>query len=220
MAGITHHLDHNLLDGIFGLLSSQCSASNRIIGPQRMPSQHLMDFATFASDAMTPRDPAPVHLWDPPYCGDLDIVIRRDGSWFHEGRPIRRRGLVQLFSSILKKEDNRYYLVTPVEKVGITVEDCPFIIVEMDVSKTNGVQVLTFSTNTDEQISADSFHRLSVGNTGGVGSPHPTIHVRNGLHGLLSRAVFYRLCELSVEHQCKQTSRLGVFSSGIFFPLD
>ena len=184
-----------------------------------MPSQHLMDFATFARNT-NPQDPAPVHLWDPPYCGDLDIVIRRDGSWFHEGRPIRRVELVQLFSSILKKENNRYYLVTPVEKVGITVEDCPFVVVEMDVSRTSGVQVLTFSTNTDEQISADSFHRLTVGNTEGVGSPHPVIHVRNGLNGLLSRAVFYRLCELSVEHHYEQTSRLGVFSSGIFFPLD
>ena len=184
-----------------------------------MPSQHLMDFATFARNT-NPQDPAPVHLWDPPYCGDLDIVIRRDGSWFHEGRPIRRVELVQLFSSILKKENNRYYLVTPVEKVGITVEDCPFVVVGMDVSRTGGVQVLTFSTNTDEQISADSFHRLTVGNTEVVGSPHPVIHVRNGLNGLLSRAVFYRLCELSVEHHYEQTSRLGVFSSGIFFPLD
>ncbi len=103
-----------------------------------------------------------MHLWNPPYCGELDIVIKRDGSWFHEGRPIRRRELVKLFSSILKKEDDRYYLVTPAEKVGITVECCPFLIIGMDVSQPNGNQIIRFHTSTDEQVIANSEHHLSV----------------------------------------------------------
>ena len=184
-----------------------------------MPSDQLTDLATLAS-SYAPQGPAPVHLWDPPFCGDLDIVIKRDGSWFHEGRPIRRRELVKLFSSILKKEDDRYYLVTPAEKVGITVERCPFIIIGMGVSQQNGVQVIRFRTSTDEQIIADSDHHLTVEETGGDDFPLPVIHVRDGMTGLLSRAVFYRLAEIAVEHEVKEAPRLGVFSSGIFFPLD
>jgi len=184
-----------------------------------MATQQFKNFAKLASGTK-PRGPAPVHLWNPPYCGDLDIVIRRDGTWFHEGRPIRRRELVQLFSSLLKKENGCYYLVTPVEKVGIKVEDCPFAIVGMDVRQDGGIQVLTFFTNTDEQITADGAHHLSVGDINEGDSPHPVIHVRNGLSALLSRAVFYRLSELTVEHRYQQVLRLGVFSSGIFFPLD
>ena len=184
-----------------------------------MPSDQLTELATLVP-SYAPRGPAPVHLWDPPFCGDLDIVIKRDGSWFHEGRPIRRRELVKLFSSILKKEDDRYYLVTPAEKVGITVERCPFIIIGMGVSQQNGVQVIRFHTSTDEQIIADSEHHLAVEERSGDDFPLPVIHVRDGLTGLLSRAVFYRLAEIAVEHEVKEAPRLGVFSSGIFFPLD
>ena len=184
-----------------------------------MPSDHIIDFATLASSA-APKGPAPVHLWNPPYCGDLDIVIKRDGTWSHEGRPIRRKELVKLFSSILKKEDDRYYLVTPAEKVGITVECCPFLIIGMEVSQLNGNQVIRFHTSNDEQVLADSEHHLSVEAAGREDFPHPVIHVRDGLSGLLSRAVFYRLAEMAVEHELQKALRLGVFSSGIFFPLD
>ena len=184
-----------------------------------MPSDRITDLATLASSA-APKGPAPVHLWNPPYCGELDIVIKRDGTWFHEGRPIRRRELVKLFSSILKKEDDRYYLVTPAEKVGITVECCPFLIIGMDVSQPNGNQVILFHTSTDEQVIADSEHYLSVEAVGREDFPHPIIHVRHGLSGLLSRAVFYRLAEIAVEHELQGAPRLGVFSSDIFFPMD
>ena len=184
-----------------------------------MLSDHITDFATLAS-SVAPKGPAPVHLWNPPYCGDLDIVIKRDGSWFHEGRPIRRRELVKLFSSILKKEDDRYYLVTPAEKVGITVECCPFLIIGMEVSQPNDNQVIRFNTSTDEQVLADSEHHLSVEAVGRDDFLRPVIHVRDGLSGLLSRAVFYRLAEMAVEHELQEVPRLGVFSSGIFFPLD
>ena len=184
-----------------------------------MPSYRITDLATLASSA-SPKGPAPVHLWNPPYCGDLDIVIKRDGTWVHEGRPIRRRELVKLFSSILKKEDDRYYLVTPAEKVGITVECCPFLIIGMDVSQLNGNQVIRFNTSTDEQVIADSEHYLSAEAADRDDFPQPSIHVRDGLSGLLSRAVFYRLAEIAVEHELQEKLRLGVFSSGIFFPLD
>ena len=184
-----------------------------------MPSDQLTELATLASGYAS-RGPAPVHRWDPPFCGDLDIVIKRDGNWFHEGRPIKRKELVKLFSSILKKEDDRYYLVTPAEKVGITVERCPFMIIGMDVRQQNGVQFIRFHTSSDEQIIADSEHHLALEKCGVADFPHPVIHVRDGLTGLLSRAVFYRLAEIAVEHTVKQAPRLGVFSSGIFFPLD
>ena len=184
-----------------------------------MSSDRITDFATLASSA-APKGPAPVHLWNPPYCGDLDIVIKRDGTWFHEGRPIRRRELVKLFSSILKKEDDRYYLVTPTEKVGITVECCPFVIIGMEVSQPNRNQVIRFHTSNDEQVLADSEHHLSLEAVGREDFPLPVIHVRDGLSGLLTRAVFYRLAEMAVEHELKEAPRLGVFSSGIFFPLD
>ena len=184
-----------------------------------MPIDHISDFATLAS-SVAPKGPAPVHLWNPPYCGDLDIVIKRDGTWFHEGQPIRRRELVKLFSSILKKEDGRYYLVTPAEKVGITVECCPFLIIGMEVSQLDDNQVIRFHTSTDEQVLADSEHHLSVEAIGRDDFLHPVIHVRDGLSGLLSRAVFYRLAEMAVEHELQEAPRLGVFSSGIFFPLD
>ena len=120
----------------------------------------------------------------------------------------------------MKKEDDRYYLVTPAEKVGITVECCPFLIIGMDVSQPNGNQVILFHTSTDEQVVAGSEHVLSVEAVGGDDFPHPIIHVRHGLSGLLSRAVFYRLAEIAVEHELQEATRLGVFSSGIFFPLD
>ena len=110
--------------------------------------------------------------------------------------------------------------MTPAEKVGITVERCPFMIIGMDVRQQNGVQVIRFHTSTDEQIIADSEHHLALEECGVADFPHPVIHVRDGLTGLLSRAVFYRLAEIAVEHTVKQAPRLGVFSSGIFFPLD
>ena len=90
------------------------------------------------------RGPAPVHLWDPPYCGDLDIRIARDGMWWYLGTPIGRKELVQLFASVLKLEDGRYYLVTPVEKIGITVDDAPFVAVDFEIADPGPAQTITF----------------------------------------------------------------------------
>lgn len=165
------------------------------------------------------RGPAPVHLWNPPYCGEIDMEIRRDGSWYHDGRPIRRPAMVRLFASILKREDDgRIYLVTPVEKVGIRVEDCPFVIVDMDVEGEGREQNISFLTNTGERFTLDDEHRLAITPDPETEEPHPVVPVRGGLDGLISRAVFYRLVDLAVEHDDEGTPRLGVWSAGIFFP--
>lgn len=160
------------------------------------------------------QGPAPVHLWDPPYCGEINMEIRRDGSWVHEGRPIRRPAMVRLFASILKKEEGRHYLVTPVEKVGIRVEDCPFLIVDMDVSGQGREQRIEFTTNTDEKFTLDAGHplRLEVGDD--EAEPHPVVQVRAGLEGLINRAVFYRLVELL---DADEQGRQGLYSAGDFF---
>lgn len=165
------------------------------------------------------RGPAPVHLWDPPYCGDIDMEIRRDGTWVHEGKPIRRPAMVKLFASILKKEaDGRIYLVTPVEKVGIRVQDCPFVIVDMEISGSGKEQAISFVTNTDERFELDAEHPLRVGEDADSGEPHPVVAVRNGLDGLVSRAVFYRLADLAL--QADNPDQPGVWSHGRFHPLD
>ena len=167
------------------------------------------------------RGPAPVHLWDPPFCGDMDMEIARDGSWIHEGKAIRRAALVALFASVLKREeDGQYYLVTPVEKVRIRVVDCPFVIVDMDVEGEGSLQNLTFTTNTGEKVVAGADHRLSIQVQAEGGEPHPIVHVRSGLNALINRAVFYRLIELAQSRITESAEPLmGIWSGGEFFAL-
>ena len=163
-----------------------------------------------------------MHLWDPPFCGDLDLVIKRDGTWVHEGKPIRRMAMVQLFASVLKLEEGSYFLVTPVEKVGIQVEDCPFIVTEMDSDTENGEQILRFTTNLGESVVADADHRLEVSEDPDSGEPRPRVHIRSGLNGLLARSVFYRLVELAEPASDTSDSgkaAIGVWSAGQFFEL-
>ncbi len=165
------------------------------------------------------RGPAPVHLWDPPFCGDIDLVIKRDGTWMHEGKPIRRPAIQQLFASVLKREGDKYFLVTPVEKVGIQVEDCPFVIIAMEEEQVEIGPCLHFETNTGELVVAGPDHRLLF-EQGEGDEPHPILHVRDGLWGLLSRAVFYRLVELAVTEPGGESARMGIVSAGEFFPLE
>ncbi|MFN4287278.1 MAG: DUF1285 domain-containing protein [Brevundimonas sp.] len=135
----------------------------------------------------------PVHLWNPDNCGDIDIVIRADGVWMHEGTPIGRPELVRLFSSVLRLDDDGYYLVTPVEKLKITVEDAPFLAVRVD---RNGGD-LVFTTHVGDRVRAgpDNEIRVEVDET--TGEPRPYVHVRAGLEALISRNVFYELVEMS-----------------------
>ena len=162
---------------------------------------------------------APVHLWNPPYCGEMDMRIARDGTWYHDGKPIRRKALVKLFSSVLKREGNRYYLVTPVEKVGIQVEDCPFKVRTVEILGSGPDQQVSFTLNTDEQVLVDDQHALRVEQLAGSDEPHPVVHVRSDLFALLSRSVYYQLVEVAETIPDRQKIKLGIWSAGHFFEL-
>ncbi|MEO9683559.1 MAG: DUF1285 domain-containing protein [Tateyamaria sp.] len=155
----------------------------------------------------------PVHLWNPPFCGDLDMRIARDGTWFYQGTPIGRPGLVKLFSSILKREDGKYFLVTPVEKVGITVDDAPFVAQDFEASGTGVDQVLTFTTHVGDTAVAGPDHPIRVERDAETGEPSPYVLIRAELEALIDRKSFYRLVDLGVHHD----DWFGVWSGDTFF---
>jgi hypothetical protein len=160
----------------------------------------------------------PVDKWDPPFCGDLDMEIRRDGTWFYEGTPIGRKPLVRLFSTILKREGERYYLVTPVEKVGLRVEDAPFVAVDLEAAGEGAAQVVSFTTNVGDVVVAGEGHAIRVVRDES-GEPSPYVHVRSGLEALIDRKNFYRLVDLGEAYEVDGTDWFGVWSSGVFFPI-
>ncbi len=164
------------------------------------------------------RGPAPVHLWNPPDCGDIDMRIAADGVWHYCGSPIGRAPLVQLFASILRKDDDRYVLVTPVEKVGVRVDDAPFLAVEMQVVQTNGESVLTFRTNVDDVVSPDAEHPLRF-ERGAAEGLKPYVRVRGDLWALVKRALFYDLAALGASERWGDETWFGVRSGGVFFPM-
>lgn len=168
-----------------------------------------------SAQAATKKGPPPVHLWNPPFCGDLDMRIARDGTWFYLGTPIGRPGLVKLFSSILKKEGDRYFLVTPVEKVGITVDDAPFVAVDFDVTGSGQGQSLTFSTHVGDSVVAGPDHPIRVVRDPDTGEPSPYILVRANLEALIDRKSFYRLVDIGDHHD----GWFGLWSEGRFFPI-
>ncbi len=155
----------------------------------------------------------PVHLWNPEFCGDLDMRIARDGTWFYLGTPIGRPELVRLFSTILKKEGDDYFLVTPVEKVGITVEDAPFVAVDYTAEGEGEAQVLRFETNVGDVTEAGPENPIRVVRDPETGEPSPYVHVRRGLEALIDRKSFYRLVEIGAE----QDGWFGLWSGGAFF---
>ncbi|MEL7165030.1 MAG: DUF1285 domain-containing protein [Pseudomonadota bacterium] len=157
----------------------------------------------------------PVHLWNPPFCGDLDMRIARDGTWFYEGTPIGRPGLVKLFSSILKRENGKYFLVTPVEKVGITVDDAPFVAIDFEPSGDGQAQTLTFTTHVDDTATAGPDHPIRVARDPDTGEPSPYVLIRADLEALIDRKSFYRLVDLGTHHD----DWFGVWSGGDFFPI-
>ncbi|MCD1624832.1 DUF1285 domain-containing protein [Seohaeicola saemankumensis] len=159
----------------------------------------------------------PVHLWNPPFCGDLDMRIARDGTWFYQGTPIGRPGLVRLFSTILRKDGDKYFLVTPVEKVGITVDDAPFVAVDFDTTGTDHDQQLTFHTNVGDSVTAGPETPLRFVRDPDTGEPSPYVMVRDGLEALIDRKSFYRLAELGTEHDVDGLSWFGIWSGGAFF---
>ena len=171
------------------------------------------------SEGKKARGLPPVHLWNPEFCGDLDMRIARDGTWFYMGTPIGRERLVRLFSTILRHdEDGKYYLVTPVEKVGITVDDAPFLAVAMRVEGQGRDQVLTFTTNVGDETVAGSDHPLRFEINDETGEPAPYVHVRARLDALINRAIFYDLVDLGVEEQHEGECWFGIWSGGVFFP--
>ena len=157
----------------------------------------------------------PVHLWNPPFCGDLDMRIARDGTWFYLGTPIGRFELVRLFSSILKLEDGKFFLVTPVEKVGITVEDAPFLAVDFTAEGKGPSQRLSFQTHVGDVTLAGNDNPMRFALDPDNGEPSPYVHVRAGLEALIDRKSFYRLVDLGMHHE----GWFGVWSSGVFFPI-
>jgi uncharacterized protein len=160
--------------------------------------------------------PAPVHLWNPPFCGDIEMRIASDGSWHYQNSPIRRSAMVKLFSSILRlEEDGRYYLVTPVEKVGIQVDDCPFVAQLLEVEGQGKDQKLWFITNTGDRVLADKDHPIEVSIDPITDAPHPRLLCRSNLYALIARNVFYQIADL-IERQ-PLNGEPGIWSAGCFF---
>ena len=171
--------------------------------------------AAAARAAKTGRSLPPVHLWNPPDCGDIDMRIARDGTWFYLGTPIGRPELVRLFSTILRKDDDRYVLVTPVEKVGIRVDDAPFVAVDFTATGLGKDQSLTFETNLGDRATAGPDHPIRVERDAETGEPSPYILIRANLEALIDRKSFYRLVEIGVHHE----GWFGLWSGGRFFPI-
>jgi hypothetical protein len=164
------------------------------------------------------QGPPPVHLWNPPFCGDLDMRIAADGTWFYLGTPIGRPALVRLFASVLKRENDKYFLVTPVEKVGIRVEDAPFLAVEL-LSDEVDAGVLRFRTNVDDIVTCDAAHTLRFETEPGTGGLKPYLHVRRDLWAKVTRTLFYDLVARGEEREVDGTPMFGVASGEIFFPM-
>lgn len=166
------------------------------------------------------RGPAPVDSWHPPYCGDIGLKIRRDGTWLYRDSPISRAPLVKLFASVLRKDDDGLtYLVTPAEKVDVEVEDAPFLAVEMEVRGEGRSQQLVFRTNVDDVVVCGPEHPLRICEQQPGGGLKPYVHVRGRLEALLTRALVHDLVALAVEEARDGASLVGIWSSGAFFPL-
>lgn len=183
-------------------------------------SKRSLDAIAGAARAARKKGPPPVEIWNPPFCGDLDMRIDTDGNWFYLGTPIGREALVRLFASVLRRdEDGRHYLVTPVEKVGITVEDAPFIAVALSAEGEGREQVLHLTTNVSDTVTVDEAHALRFEPSGAPGGVVPYVRVRGRLDAKLARPIFYDLVERGVDHVVDGTAWFGVWSSGRFFPI-
>ena len=172
----------------------------------------LADIAHLAQEKRLP----PVDKWNPDHCGDSEMRIARDGTWFHQGSPIGREAMVRLFSTILRREsDGSYVLVTPVEKLWIEVEDAPFLAVELKSEGEGRSRALAFRLNTGDLIAAGPGNPLVIRET--PDGPHPYLHVRGGLEALVNRSVYYELMNLALD---EASDPVGLWSNGAFYPLD
>ena len=174
-----------------------------------------LDAVIAAAKQAPGRGLPPVHLWHPEHCGEIDIRIRRDGVWFHEGTPIGREALVRLFSTVLRKDPDGFHLVTPVEKMKIVVEDAPFIAIRVDREG----ETLKFQTNVGDEVEAGPDNAIRVEMDARTGEPRPYLHVRRGLEALIARPVFYELVEMAAERDTAEGPVMGVESNGAWFPV-
>ncbi len=181
-------------------------------------NQSLDQLTAAAKDAAATKGLPPVHLWNPPFCGDLDMRIAGDGSWYYMGTPIGRPALVRLFSTILKRENDKYFLVTPVEKVGIRVDDAPFMAVEMRKFSAASGLLLQFRTNVDDWVDCDAAHRLRF-EPGEAGGLTPYLHVRADLWAKVTRSLYYELVDMGEERMVDGQIMFGVESGGTFFAM-
>ena len=171
----------------------------------------IADIARLAEEDRLP----PVERWHPAHCGDSEMRIARDGTWFHQGSPIGRAAMVRAFSRILRREaDGGYVLVTPAEKLDIAVEDAPFVALEMKAEGEGRDATLAFRLNTGELVTACAAHPLRFEER--ADGPHPYLHVRGGLEALVARAVYYDLAERALAGDDRPP---GVWSAGTFFAL-
>ncbi len=184
-----------------------------------MQAQISADTLASAARKASGKGLPPVHLWNPPYCGELDMRIARDGTWFYLGTPIGRKRLVKLFSTILRKDGDDYFLVTPVEKVGITVDDAPFVAVDFEASGSGEDQVVRFVTHVDDEVTAGTSNPIRVARDPETGEPSPYVMVRAGLEALIDRKSFYRLVDIGSHAEHESDSWFGVWSGGEFFPI-
>ena len=178
-----------------------------------------LDAIVGAATAAARKGPPPVHLWNPPFCGDLDMRVAADGTWFYLKTPIGRPALVRLFASVLKREGDKYFLVTPVEKCGIQVEDAPFLAVEMKIEDNDGHRVLNFRTNVDDWVACGPGHALRFEPEPETGGLKPYLHVRRDLWAKVTRALFYDLVELGEERDVGGIRMFGIASQNEFFAM-
>jgi hypothetical protein len=165
------------------------------------------------------RAPPPVERWNPPFCGDLDMRIASDGTWFYLKTPIGRPELVKLFASVLKREGDKYFLVTPVEKCGIAVDDSPFLAVELKIEHRPGGRVLSFRTNVDDWVDCGKEHPLRFERESSTGGLKPYLHVRGDLWAKVTRTLLFDLVELGEERDVEGRAMFGLTSMGAFFPM-
>jgi hypothetical protein len=172
----------------------------------------LTDIAKWAGDKRLP----PVDRWNPDHCGDSEMRIARDGTWFHQGSPIGRAAMVRLFSTILRREaEGGYVLVTPVEKLSIEVEEAPFVAVELKSEGEGKARRLAFRLNTDDLVVADADHPIRIEQH--PDGPHPYLAVRKGLDALIARPLYYELMNIAIDEDGDPP---GIWSEGSFFALD
>ncbi|MBT8474789.1 MAG: DUF1285 domain-containing protein [Litoreibacter sp.] len=190
----------------------------KTLGARKLELPSAESLAASAQEAAK-RGIPPVEKWDPPFCGDLDMRIARDGTWFYLGTPIGRPGLVKLFSSIIRKDSDDYFLVTPVEKVGITVDDAPFVAIDFEASGSGEEQSLQFETHVGDTFTAGPEHPIRVMRDPETGEPSPYVLVRRNLEALIDRKSFYRLVDIGNHHTHDGESWFGLWSSGVFFPV-